>query len=146
MGNDLAGELKRLHELVESGILSEQEFEDQKAKLLAGPEKSSAAPTTSYNFSSEPEQGGAGFGIAGMVIGIMLMLMVIGAIEEGYTEDEAAGLLMFTIIGFGLSAFGLTGNRLIDRPEHGQRGISTQRDADRPRHDAARRQAAARRF
>ena len=37
--------------------------------------------------------------------------------------------------------FGLTGNWLLRRPEHGQRVAARDADADGPRHDAARRQA-----
>jgi hypothetical protein len=60
---------------------------------------------------SQPAVGGPGFGIAGMVVGILCMLMIVGSMEEGYTPDEASGLLMFTLAGLGLSAVGLTGKR-----------------------------------
>ena len=50
-------------------------------------------------------------GIAGMVVGILCMLMILGSMEVGYTEDEAAGLLLFTLVGLGLSGAGLSGNR-----------------------------------
>ena len=112
----IADELEKLHDLKIRGVLSEAEFQQQKARLLHGsapptppkPIAHYAPPRTPY-----PQAGGAGFAVGSLVMGIISVLAVMGGSEDPNFGDEEGwlGVLIFAGVGIGLSSVALSGIR-----------------------------------
>lgn len=75
---NVSEELARLATLRDSGVLTEEEFQAQKAAVLAN---TSAAPTA----KAAPKKGGLGKGATGclVVIAIVVVLFIIGSLSGG---------------------------------------------------------------
>ena len=115
--SQIADELEKLHDLKVRGVLSESEFHQQKARLLAGnsppPPRPAQVSHVVHTNAAQAPQGGSGFAVGSLVMGIVSMLAVMGGSEDPDfgAEDGWLGVLMFAGVGIGLSVVAFSGLR-----------------------------------
>lgn len=87
----VADELGKLAALKERGLLTEEEFLQQKDRLLSGsePESPTAAPTNEEAAEPEKKGGGAFFKVAMWLIGGVVAFFVFGATVGNTPEAKA---------------------------------------------------------
>ena len=82
----VAEELERLKALKDQGVLTEAEFDQQKARLLAGPTSPASAPVQ----VQAPAAKRSGIGCAGAIVLVLAILFIMSAVGKDDRDKEEA--------------------------------------------------------